>query len=77
MASPTSFPPVMSVDTAPGTPFFSRTSEMIFVTAMEQSGVLGEGFHTFALPAASESAKFLDSIQLLNDLSATMITYHP
>jgi hypothetical protein len=35
---------------------------MIFVIAMEQSGVLGEGFQTFAFPAATESEKFLHSI---------------
>jgi len=62
IASPISFPPVMRVDTAPGMPFLSSTPAIILVTAMEQSGVLGEGFHTFALPAASESEKFLHSI---------------
>jgi hypothetical protein len=62
IASPTSFPPVMRVDTAPGMPFFSSTPEIIFVTAMEQSGVVGEGFHTFALPATSEREKFLHLI---------------
>jgi hypothetical protein len=32
---------------------------MIFVTAMAQRGVVGEGFQIVALPAARDSAKFL------------------
>jgi hypothetical protein len=43
----------------PGTPFFSKTPETILVTAMEHSGVLGEGFQIVALPAAIEIARFL------------------
>jgi hypothetical protein len=45
--------------TAPGTPFFSKTPPTILVTAMEHSGVLGEGFQIVALPAAIEIARFL------------------
>ena len=58
-ASPTSLPPVTRPATAPGTSFFSRTPETILVTAMEQSGVVGEGFQIVALPAAIEIARFL------------------
>lgn len=60
VAAPTSFPPVTSVATA-GIPFFFSTSETIFVTAMEHRGVLGEGFHKVALPAANDNARFLDN----------------
>ncbi len=58
-ASPTSLPPVTRPATAPGTSFFSKTPAMILVTAMEHSGVLGEGFQIVALPAAIEIARFL------------------
>ena len=58
-ASPTSLPPVTRPATAPGTPFFSSTLETIFVTAMEQSGVLGAGFQSVAFPAAKDNARFL------------------
>lgn len=58
-ASPTSFPPETRPATAPGTPFFSKTLATILVTAMEHSGVLGEGFQIVALPAAIEIARFL------------------
>ena len=57
-ASPTALPPVTNPATAPGTPFLSSTLETIFVTAMEQSGVLGAGFQSVALPAASDRDKF-------------------
>jgi hypothetical protein len=40
-------------------PFRSSTDETIFVVAMLQSGVDGEGFQMVALPAAKESARFL------------------
>jgi hypothetical protein len=36
---------------------------MIFVTATEQSGVLGAGFQIVAFPAAKDKARFLVSIQ--------------
>ena len=58
-ASPTSLPPVTRPATAPGISFFSNTPETILVTAMEHSGVLGEGFQMVALPAAIEIARFL------------------
>jgi hypothetical protein len=47
--------------TAPGISLRSRTLETIFVTAMEQRGVVGDGFQSVALPAANERAKFLDA----------------
>jgi hypothetical protein len=60
MASPVSFPPTIRAATAPGTPFLSRTLATILVTAIEHSGVVGDGFQTVALPAAMERATFLD-----------------
>ena len=59
-ASPTSFPPVTRPATAPGILFFSRTLETILVTAIEHSGVVGEGFQMVALPAAIEMERFLE-----------------
>ena len=59
MASPHSLSPVTKLATAPEILFCSKTFEMMFVTAMEQSGVVGEGFHTVALPAAMDNARFL------------------
>lgn len=64
-ASPTSFPPVTRPATAPGILFFSRTLETILVTAIEHSGVVGEGFHMVALPAAIEMERFLERRDLL------------
>jgi hypothetical protein len=49
---------VTRVATAPGIPFLTKTSAMIFVTAMEHSGVVGEGFQMVLFPAASDRAKF-------------------
>ena len=46
--------------TAPGISFFSRTLATILVVAIEHNGVLGAGFHNVALPAANESARFLE-----------------
>jgi len=60
-AAPTSLPPVIKPATAPGIPLRSRTLEIIFVIAMEQRGVLGDGFQSVALPAASERARFLNA----------------
>lgn len=60
-ASPTSFPPVTRPATAPGISFFSNTLETILVTAMEHSGVVGEGFQMVAFPAAIEMERFLDN----------------
>ena len=57
--SPTSFPPVTRLATAPGRPFLSSTLATIFVTAMEHSDVVGDGFHIVALPAAIEIERFL------------------
>ena len=61
-ASPTSFPPVTRPATAPGILFFSSTLETILVTAIEHSGVVGEGFQMVALPAAIEMERFLESV---------------
>lgn len=57
--SPTSFPPVTRLAIAPGRPFLSSTPATIFVTAMEHSDVVGDGFHIVALPAAIEIERFL------------------
>jgi hypothetical protein len=51
---------VTSPATAPGILFFSSTLETILVTAIEQSGVVGEGFQIVALPAAIEIERFLE-----------------
>lgn len=59
MASPTSFPPHTRPAAAPSTPFCSSTFAIIFVVATAQSGVVGDGFHSVALPAASDNDKFL------------------
>lgn len=58
-ASPTSLPPITRPATAPGMLFRSKALDTILVTATEQSGVVGEGFHSVAFPAASERARFL------------------
>lgn len=58
-ASPTSLSPTTRPATAPGIPFFSRTAEMIFVTAIEHRGVVFEGFHKVAFPAARLKERFL------------------
>lgn len=58
IATPTSLPPVTKDETAPGTPFFSKTWAMILVTAMAHNGVEGDGFHSVALPAAKDREKF-------------------
>lgn len=44
---------------APGILFFSNTEAIIFVIAIEHSGVLSEGFQIVELPAMKERAKFL------------------
>lgn len=44
-------------------PLRSNTSAIIFVTAMAHRGVVGEGFQTFAFPAAKDSEKFLAVIR--------------
>jgi len=62
IASPVSLPPVTRLATAPGIPFFSRTVETIFVTAIAHRGVVGDGFQIVAFPAARESARFLNEI---------------
>jgi hypothetical protein len=62
-ASPTSLPPVTRAEAAPGIPFRSNTLAMIFVTAMAHNGVVGEGFQTFAFPAAKDNEKFLSGHQ--------------
>lgn len=59
MASPMSLPPVTRLAIAPGRPFFSNTFAIKDVTAIEHNGVVGEGFHMVAFPAAKESARFL------------------
>jgi len=58
-ALPVSLPPVTKPATAPGTPLLSSTLDTIFVTAMAHKGVVGEGFHIVAFPAANERARFL------------------
>ena len=40
--------------------FFSSTLETILVTAMEHSGVVGDGFQIVAFPAAIEMERFLE-----------------
>jgi hypothetical protein len=60
-ASPTSLPPVTKAERAPERPFFSNTEAMIFVVAMAHNEVLGAGFQTVALPAASDSDRFLQT----------------
>lgn len=57
--TPISSLPVTRPATAPGKPFFSKTFEIIDVTAMEHRGVVGEGFHIVAFPAARDKARFL------------------
>jgi hypothetical protein len=49
------------------------------VTAMEHRGVVGEGFQSVALPAASESARFLDAgnNQDQKILNQSQYIYHP
>jgi len=49
----------MRLATAPGIPFLSRTSDIILVTAIAQSGVVGDGFQIVEFPAARDIAKFL------------------
>lgn len=58
-ASPTSLLPMTRLAAAPGMLLRSKTPETIFVTAIEQREVLGDGFHNVALPAANERARFL------------------
>jgi len=52
-------PPVTRPAMALGISFFSKTPEMILVTAMEHNRVLGKGFQIVALPTTIEIARFL------------------
>ena len=54
--------PVTNPATAPGRPFSSSTRAIIFVTAIEHNEVLDAGFQMVALPAASDSARFLKMV---------------
>ena len=79
IASPTSFPPVTRPATAPGILFFSSTLETILVTAIEHSGVVGEGFQMVALPAAIEMDRFLGGLLHAYTVrsSAKRLNYQP
>lgn len=55
---PTATSPHTSAATAPGSPFRSRTGCIRRVTAIAQSGVVGDGFQIVLLPVIMAMAKF-------------------
>jgi hypothetical protein len=76
-APPASLPPVTSPATAPGIPFCSKTLEIILVTAMEQSGVVADGFQRVAFPAARDRARFLTHRVRYGGNDHIRAIYHP
>ena len=72
-----SLPPMTSPATAPGTPFLSRTPDIILVTAIEHKGVVGDGFQMVAFPAASDNARFLRTSPPKHEQKIEKETYQP
>lgn len=57
--SPIGWSPQTRPAIAAGKPLRSNTPAMILVVAIADKGVVGDGFHSVALPAANESDRFL------------------